>query len=139
MTKRYLFQYEMGNPSVGNNGISIVTAGSQGFTVVSCLLNLTGTGSGTLNIYGADSIVGGTSAPSFPLRSGDPSALASAVFNPTSWSSGPGPHGGYWGLVAPATTPSNFAPYPLVVAPGDSLLFQVTGSFAAYLNVFFEE
>jgi hypothetical protein len=140
MTTRYILQYGMGNPSVGTNGVIVLTAGtSTGLTIVSCELTLTGLGAGVLIISEVNSVVGGYATAPSPTVDGSPAALATAVFAPTSWGGAPGVYGGEWGLTAPTAAPINFTPYPLTIGPSASLMFQVTGGYAAYLNVFFEE
>ena len=140
MANRYILQYSTSNASVGTNGVIVLTAGaSAGLTIVSCDLTLTGLGSGVLTIGEVNSVVGGYATLALPTVDGSPATSATAVFAPTGWGGASGTYGGEWGLTAPITAPINFAPYPLTIGPSRSLMFQVTGSYAAYLNVFFEE
>jgi hypothetical protein len=140
MTSRYIMQYSTGNADAGNTGAVVLTASSgKGLTIVSTELTLTGLGSGVLIISQVDSVAGGYATQAFPIVAGSPAALATVVFAPTSWGSVSGVYGGEWGLTGPTAAPVNFTPYPLTIAPSASLMFQVTGGYAAYFNVFFDE
>lgn len=133
MSKRYVIQ---GYP--GDASPLILTAGSQGLTVVGCTVTSAGSSGAGVVIQPATSIVGGDAVPITPLREQDPAALSTAVQDPTSVDMGA--RLGYWQLEGPLPEPVDVCrDYPIQIAPGSSLGFSGTSDDGSVLNVYIEE
>lgn len=132
MAKRYCL-----GAGIGSSGVVVLTVGSQGLTITDFDVTvLDGSGSGTVNIGYATSVVGGTPWQFLPLREQDPAALSSALAIPTSFSARVGLSLG-WALIAPTAGPVKLLRYPIVAAPGSQLYIEA--GLAIQMNLYVEE
>jgi hypothetical protein len=119
------------------NGI-VITAGTQGFTLVGFdITNSSGT-TATVTLTRASGVSGGSSIPVTPLMDGGPSALSTALDNPTR---GGTAQLGQWQVFSSAgiTTVRYPGAEQLWVAPGHSISLDAALTPGLPVNIYIQE
>lgn len=114
-----------------------LTAGSQGLTVVGCEVTSSQSGTNSMSVTLAHSVVGGTALSVLPLDESDPAALATATVNVISYTSVGAL--AQWQFAAPTSGVLDVCRRPITIAPGSSLQFQTGASYQTPFNIYFEE
>lgn len=123
--------------NLGSSGLVIITAGTQGLTIVDCEVSLGVAGPAELDVVRGALISGGSPLAITPLREGDVAALSTAT---TGGSNAGGPNLGRFAFSSIGVCQLRlFRKHPVYVAPGGGIEFQTSTGNNMELSLYVEE